>query len=108
MLLLHQDHIDTDHPPYLLEQFLRAPQGAVSQTAALILPQIKLNSKLSHCMCVCVFKLTMCTCYNTSVAKMGDLKYHFQLKTKGGVGGRGWNFKGEKGNSHGVGKTNVW
>ena len=52
--------------------------------------------------------LTMCTCYNASFAKMGDLKYHFQLKTKGDVGGRGWDFKGEEGNSHGVGKANVW
>ena len=59
------------------------------------------------CVCVC-FKLTICTCYNASLAKMGDLKYHCQLKTKGDVGGRGWDFKGEEGNSHGVGKANVW
>ena len=36
-------------PAASLEQFLRAIWGTVSQTAALILPAIKLNSQLSHC-----------------------------------------------------------
>ena len=36
-------------PAASLEQFLRAIWGTVSQTAALILPPIKLNSQLSHC-----------------------------------------------------------
>ena len=35
--------------PTSLEQFLRAIWGAVSQAAALILPQIKLNSQISRC-----------------------------------------------------------
>ena len=35
--------------PTSLQQFLRAIQGAVSQAAALILPQIELNSQIAHC-----------------------------------------------------------
>ena len=36
-------------PPWLLEKFLRATWGVVSRAAVFILPQIKLNSQLSHC-----------------------------------------------------------
>ena len=39
-----------------LEQFLRARWGAVSWASILILPQIKLNLKSSHC---AFFKLTV-------------------------------------------------
>ena len=47
-LPLHQNHIYRLFPITSLE-FLRAIGGAVSQAAVLILIQIKLNSKLSHC-----------------------------------------------------------
>ena len=44
-----KSHIYWPSPPTSLEQFLRAIRNAVSQAAVLILPQIKLNSQLSHC-----------------------------------------------------------
>ena len=36
-------------PPTSSDQFLRAIWGAIFQAIALILPQIKLDSQLSHC-----------------------------------------------------------
>ena len=51
VLTLHQNHIYVDLPqpsPASLEQFLRAIWDAVSQAIVLILPPVKLNSRLSH------------------------------------------------------------
>ena len=45
----HQNHIYTDLPPYLLEQFLRTIWNSASWAIVLILPQIKFNSQLSCC-----------------------------------------------------------
>ena len=42
------------------------------------------------------------------MAETLTLKYRLQLKTKEDVGGCGLGFKGEEGNAHGDGKTNVW
>ena len=47
-LPLHKNHLFSDFPLDSLELFLRATWNAVSQTIDFILPQIKLNSQLSH------------------------------------------------------------
>ena len=46
---LHQNHINLTFFPASLEQFLRAVWNNVSPAIVLILPQIKFDSKLSHC-----------------------------------------------------------
>ena len=48
-LSLHQNHIYWPSPSSSLEQFVRASRDAVSQAAVLILPQMKFNSQLTHC-----------------------------------------------------------
>ena len=48
-LPLNQNHKYIDPLPSSLEQFLRAIWDAVSQAVRLILPPIKFNSQLSHC-----------------------------------------------------------
>ena len=48
-LPFHQNFICCFSPTATLEQSLRAISDAASQTAVLILPQIKLNSQLSNC-----------------------------------------------------------
>ena len=59
---LHQNHIYADLPPTSLEQFFTVIWEAVSQDIVLILPQIKLNSKLSH---RAFFQLTQTTKHET-------------------------------------------
>ena len=53
----HQNHIYTDLSPASLESFLRPIWNAVSQAVVIILPQIELNSQLSHCAFI-FFQLT--------------------------------------------------
>ena len=52
-----KSHIYWPSPTSSLEQFLRAIWGAASRAIVLILPQIELNSQLSHYAFVFVFKV---------------------------------------------------
>ena len=92
-------HILTFHPTSL-ERFLRASWGAVSQTAVLTVPQIKLNLQLSRCaffyvnktnilsiMCLAAFSPHLClvfslSCKSNALEFISLVKRNFQIRER--------------------------